>query len=254
MKLISWNVNGIRAAVNKSFFDYFEQEDADVFCIQETKAHPEQLDEELLTPPGYYTYWHAGDRKGYSGTATFSKTRPLSVAMGKDILEMDNEGRILRTEFEKFYLYNIYFPNGTSGDERLAYKMKFYDEILAHFEKARKKKPLVICGDVNTAHNEIDIARPKENEKNSGFLRIERDWMDKLVGKGYIDTFRHLHPDTKDMYSWWTFRANARAKNVGWRIDYFFVTPELRDAIAMADIQMEQNGSDHAPVRLELKV
>jgi exodeoxyribonuclease III len=254
MKLISWNVNGIRAAVRKDFFDYFDEQDADVFCVQESKAHPEQLDETLLAPDGYYAYWHAGERKGYSGVGTFTKKRPISVSQGTDIIPMDKEGRVLRTEFEKFYLYNIYFPNGTSGDVRLEFKLKFYDQILKHFENARKIKPLVICGDVNTAHHEIDIARPKENEKTSGFLRVELDWLDKIEKKWYIDTFRLLHPDKKDMYSWWSFRANARARNVGWRIDYFYVTPELKDNVVGADIQMEAQGSDHAPIHLELKL
>lgn len=254
MKIISWNVNGVRAAVRKNFFEYLEEEEPDVLCIQETKAHEDQLDETLLTPDSYYTYWHSGERRGYSGTATFTKIRPLSVARGTDLIPMDTEGRVLRTEFDQFYLYNIYFPNGTSGEERLQFKLDFYDQILPHFQKVRKNKPLVICGDVNTAHNEIDIARPKENENNSGFLRIERDWVDKLVGKGYIDTFRLLHPDAKDIYSWWTFRANARANNVGWRIDYFFITPELVEKVTLADIQMDVQGSDHAPVRLGLDI
>ena len=255
MRFICWNVNGIRAAAKKGFHDYLEAQEPDFLCIQETKAHPEQLDETLLTPDGYYTYWHLGEKRGYSGVSIFTKHRPLEVKRGQEILEMDTEGRILRAEYERFFLYSIYFPNGQRGDDRLQYKLEFYDRILEHFEETRKTgKPLIICGDVNTAHNEIDIARPKENENTSGFMRIERDWVDKFVEHGYIDTFRHLHPDATDMYSWWTFRANARARNIGWRIDYFFVTPDLEKHIKSADIQMDVMGSDHAPITLELDI
>ena len=183
MKLVSWNVNGVRAVAKKGFFDYLDGESPDVLCLQETKAHEQQLDETLLTPPDHYTYWHSGERKGYSGTATFTKERPLSVVKGTDIIPMDTEGRILRTEFASFYLYNIYFPNGGRSPERLQFKLDFYDRILAHFEKARKKKSLIICGDINTAHKAIDLKNPKQNEKNSGFMPIEREWIDYVVSQ-----------------------------------------------------------------------
>ena len=228
MRLVSWNVNGIRAAAKKTFFDYLENEAPDVLCVQETKAHPEQLDETLLTPPGYYTYWHAGERKGYSGVATFTKTRPQAERSGTDIIPMDTEGRVLRTDFADFALYNIYFPNGGRGEERLRFKLDFYDEILGHFEQERAAGvPLVICGDVNTAHREIDLKNPKQNEKNSGFMPIEREWLDRITGLGYVDTFRHFHPDEPDQYSWWDMRTRARERNAGWRIDYFIVTPDV---------------------------
>lgn len=254
MRLVSWNVNGIRAAAKKTFFDYLEDEAPDILCVQETKAHEEQLDETLLTPPGYYTYWHAGERKGYSGVATFTKMRPKSITRGTDIIPMDTEGRILRTEYDDFQLYNIYYPNGGRSDERLQFKLDFYDQILEHFEEERAKgTPLVICGDVNTAHHEIDLKNPKQNEKNSGFMPIERAWLDRVVELGYIDTFRHFHPDAVDHYSWWDMRTRARDRNAGWRIDYFIVTPEFIDACADASIQMDIMGSDHAPVVLDLK-
>jgi exodeoxyribonuclease-3 len=254
MRLVSWNVNGIRAAAKKTFFSYLENEAPDVLCIQETKAHPEQLDETLLTPPEYYTYWNSAERKGYSGVATFTKVRPQAVASGTEILPMDTEGRILRTDFQDFALYNIYFPNGGRSAERLRFKLEFYDRILDHFEEERKKNtPLVICGDVNTAHNEIDLKNPKQNERNSGFMPIERAWLDRITELGYIDTFRHFHPDAVDHYSWWDMRTRARDRNAGWRIDYFIVTPDVLPRCRDASIQMEVTGSDHAPVILDLK-
>ena len=253
MKLVSWNVNGIRAVVKKGFFDYLEDEAPDVLCLQETKAHEEQLDETLITPPDYYTYWHAGEKKGYSGVATFSRRKPVRVSSGQDILAMDTEGRILLTEFDDFLLFNVYFPNGGRGEDRLAYKLRFYEELLAHFQALRKKKKrLVICGDVNTAHKEIDLKNPKENVKTSGFMPIERAWLDKLFGLGYVDTFRHFHPDAVDQYSWWDMRTLARERNAGWRIDYFIVTPDILPRLKSASIRMEVQGSDHAPVILEL--
>ncbi len=254
MRLVSWNVNGIRAAAKKTFFEYLEQESPDVLCVQETKAHPEQLDETLLTPPGYYTYYHAGERKGYSGVATFTKKRPEAVRQGTDIIPMDTEGRVLRTDFPGFALYNIYFPNGGRGEERLRFKLDFYDQILDHFERERKNNtPLVICGDVNTAHMEIDLKNPKQNEKTSGFMPIERAWLDRITDLGYVDTFRHFHPDAEDHYSWWDMRTRARERNAGWRIDYFIVTPDFLPRCKDASIQMEVMGSDHAPVVLDVK-
>lgn len=253
MKLVSWNVNGIRAVSKKNFFEYLEETSPDVLCLQETKAHEEQLDETLLTPPGYYTYWHAGERKGYSGVATFTKVRPKKVRRGTELLAMDTEGRVLRTDFDDFALYNIYFPNGGRGEVRLNYKLEFYDRILEHFEKERKKNlPLVICGDVNTAHHEIDLKNPKQNEKTSGFMPVERAWLDRITGLGYIDTFRHFHPEAVDHYSWWDMRTRARDRNAGWRIDYFIVTPDFIDRCKDARIEMDVPGSDHAPVVLEI--
>lgn len=252
MKLVSWNVNGIRAVVKKGFLDWLDEASPDVLCLQETKASEEQLGEELLTPPGYYTFWHSGEKKGYSSVATFTKTRPLDVQRGQEILPRDTEGRILMTEYPDFRLYNIYFPNGGRGEERLRYKLEFYDEILAHFEQVRTHKSLIICGDVNTAHHEIDLKNPKENVNNSGFMPIERAWLDRLVGCGYVDTFRHFHPDAVDMYSWWDVRTRARERNAGWRIDYFFVTPDLVPRLRGADIWMDVTGSDHAPVTLDI--
>lgn len=252
MKLVSWNVNGIRAVVKKGFLDWLDEASPDVLCLQETKASEEQLHEELLTPPGYYTFWHSGEKKGYSSVATFTKTRPLDVQRGQEVLVRDTEGRILLTEFPDFLLYNIYFPNGGRGEERLRYKLEFYDEMLEHFEQARSRKSLIICGDVNTAHHEIDLKNPKENVNNSGFMPIERAWLDRLVGCGYVDTFRHFHPDAVDMYSWWDVRTRARERNAGWRIDYFFVTPDLVPRLRGADIWMDVTGSDHAPVTLDI--
>jgi len=254
MKLVSWNVNGIRAAAKKTFFDYLEEEAPDILCIQETKAREDQLDETLLTPGGYYTYWHSGAKRGYSGVATFSKQRPLNVRSGTELIPMDTEGRVLRTDFSDFLLYNIYFPNGGRGKDRLDFKLDFYEQALHHFEQERRNGiPLVICGDVNTAHKEIDLKHPKQNENTSGFMPVERAWLDKLVALGYVDTFRHFHPDDVDQYSWWDMRTRARARNVGWRIDYFFVTPEFLPRCRDASIQMQILGSDHAPVTLELK-
>ncbi len=254
MRLVSWNVNGIRAAAKKTFFDYLENEAPDVLCVQETKAHPEQLDETLLTPPDYYTYWHAGEKKGYSGVATFTRTRPAQVRSGTEIIPMDTEGRVLRTEFKDFALYNIYFPNGGRGEVRLRYKLDFYDQILEHFEKERAEgTPIVICGDVNTAHHPIDLKNPKQNEKTSGFMPIERAWLDRITDLGYVDTFRHFHPDAEDQYSWWDMRTRARDRNAGWRIDYFIVTPDMLPRCKDASIQMDVMGSDHAPVVLDLK-
>ncbi|MBL0177374.1 MAG: exodeoxyribonuclease III [Ignavibacteria bacterium] len=253
MKLVSWNVNGIRAVVKKGFFEYLDDAAPDILCLQETKAHEDQLDETLLTPPQYYTYWHAGEKRGYSSVATFTKKKPSRVLRGTELLSMDTEGRILMTEHPDFLLYNVYFPNGGRGEERLRFKLDFYDRILDHFEAQRAKGArLVICGDVNTAHHPIDLKNPKENEKNSGFMPIERAWLDRITALGYVDTFRHFHPDAVDMYSWWDMRTRARERNAGWRIDYFIVTPDLLPRLKSAGIQMDITGSDHAPVTLEI--
>ncbi len=253
MKLISWNVNGIRAVAEKGLFDYLQGESPDIFCIQETKADEGQLDASLLSPDGYQTYWNSSqERKGYSGVAIFSKRKPKSVKRGTEVLTRDTEGRILLAEYDDFVLYNIYFPNGGRGDERLRYKLEFYDEILEHFERLRESQSLVICGDVNTAHNPIDLANPKQNETNSGFLPEERAWLDRLFSLGYVDTFRFFHPRDRDRYSWWDMRTFARERNAGWRIDYFIVSPDLTPRLKKAAIHMDVMGSDHAPVVLEL--
>jgi exodeoxyribonuclease-3 len=255
LRLASWNVNGIRAVVRKNFFEYLETSSPDVLCLQETKAHEDQLDETLLTPPGYYTYWHAGERRGYSGTATFLKQRPSAVLRGAEVLPMDTEGRILMTAVADLLLYNVYFPNGGMNDERLQFKLRFYDAFLEHLQEQRARgRSLVVCGDVNTAHRPIDLKNPRENESRSGFLPIERAWLDRLFGLGYIDTFRLLHPDDPDCYSWWDVRTRARERNAGWRIDYFIVTPDLAARVKDASIDAAVEGSDHAPVLLELEV
>ena len=225
MILISWNVNGIRAVEKKGFVEWVEGCGADILCLQETKAHKEQLSDKLLDIDSYNSYWSSGERKGYSGVATYSKTIPdkYETGFGGDE-KFDREGRILATFFGDIVLLNIYFPNGQKDDERLQYKLDFYDTTLDYCENLRKEgKSLIICGDYNTAHNEIDLARPNENVNVSGFLRIERDWMDKFESFGYVDTFRELHPDTAEAYSWWSYRTAARSRNVGWRLDYFYI-------------------------------
>ena len=252
MKLISWNVNGVRAVVKKGFLDWLEQEQPDVVCLQETKAHIDQLAEEILTDHGYHTYWHSGERRGYSGVATFCKTEPLYVQEGLGIERYDVEGRVLITEHENFLLYNIYFPNGQKDDERLQYKLDFYDDLLPIInEQAESGNNVVVTGDWNTAHHPIDLARPKENVKTSGFMPVEREKLDIYVENGWVDTFRLFHQGG-ERYSWWTYRIGARERNVGWRIDYFFVNEGFVENIVDGDIHDEVMGSDHCPVSLEL--
>lgn len=254
MRILSWNVNGIRAAQRKGFPDWFSRESPDVLCIQETKASPEQLAPELTTVPGYHTYFSSGERKGYSGVATYSKSKPREVGYGFGIEKFDNEGRILRMDYGDFLLFNIYFPNGKSSDERLAYKMEFYDAFLDHLDQLRSAgRHIVVCGDVNTAHKEIDIARPKANEKISGFLPMERDWMDQWISHGYVDTFR-MFCQEPGQYTWWDARGGARQRNVGWRIDYFFVDEGLKDRVKSAFILPDVMGSDHCPIGIEITV
>jgi len=253
MKLISWNVNGIRAAQKKGFLEWFNNENANVVCIQETKAHVEQLDDELVHIPGYHSEWFSAERKGYSSVATYSNLPIEATIKGFDEPKWDVEGRVLRTDFKEFTLFNIYFPNGQKDETRLQYKLDFYDYCLEHFETLRKEgRKLVVCGDYNTAHKEIDLARPKANEETSGFLPIERAWMDKFVEHGYIDTFRMFHPEPEE-YSWWSYRAGARERNVGWRIDYFFVSEELKENVKDAFILQDVYGSDHCPLGIELE-
>ena len=252
MKLISWNVNGVRAVVKKGFLDWLDQEQPDILCLQETKAHIDQLAAEILTDHGYHTFWHSGERRGYSGVATFCKEEPLYVQEGLGIERYDAEGRVLLTEHENFLLYNIYFPNGQKDDERLQYKLDFYDDLLPIInEQVESGNNVVVTGDWNTAHHPIDLARPKQNVKTSGFMPIEREKLDMYVENGWIDTFRLFHPEG-DRYSWWTYRFGARERNVGWRIDYYFVNEGFVDNVEDADIHDEVMGSDHCPVSLEL--
>ncbi len=253
MKLISWNVNGIRAAEKKGFLDWFENANADVVCVQETKAKEEQVSDALKNPHGYHSYWHSAEKPGYSGVATFCKEEPLYVQHGLGIDRFDKEGRVLITEHENFLLYNIYFPNGQKNDERLNYKLDFYKDLLVVLdEQVESGVNVVVAGDWNTAHKPIDLARPKDNEKYSGFLPVERALLEKYEKHGYVDSFRLFHPEP-DRYSWWTYRFGARSRNVGWRIDYFWTNEAFVEQIVDADIFDDVLGSDHCPVFLETK-
>lgn len=254
IRLYSWNVNGIRAVHRKDGFIWFKKEKPAILCIQETKAHPDQLTDDLREPSGYRSYFSWAERKGYSGVSTFSSMDPISVEKGFGIPLFDSEGRILITEYQDFYLLNIYFPNGKASEERLRYKMDFYDATLSHVEKLKETgKGVIICGDVNTAHREIDLARPRENENSSGFLPMEREWIDSFIEHGFIDTFRLFNKEP-GQYSWWDYKTRARERNVGWRIDYFFVTNDLRDRVVSATIHKEIMGSDHCPVSIDLLI
>jgi len=254
LRFISWNVNGIRAVERKGFFDWFQQESPDMLCLQEVKALPEQFPPHLKNTPGYHIYINPADRKGYSGVATFSKRRPLDIKMGFGFDKFDREGRILITEFSQFVLFNIYYPNGKRDEERLNYKLDFYDTFLAYADNLKARgKNIVVCGDFNTAHKEIDLARPKENENRSGFLPIERAWIDTFIDHGFVDTFRYFNKDP-EQYSWWDFKTRARERNVGWRIDYFFVNKEFLPNIKNAFIMQNVMGSDHCPVGIEIKL
>ena len=253
MKIFSWNVNGIRAAQKKGLLDWLQKHKPDILCVQETKAQPNQLDEALLKPDGYHVYWNSAEKKGYSGVATFSRQEPIEVRSGFGIARFDSEGRVLQTEFSEFVLLNIYFPNGGRGEERLKYKLDFYDAALKHCEKLKKKgKRLIVTGDYNTAHHPIDLARPDENEKTSGFMPIERKWLDQWIADGQVDVFRKLYPDAKERYTWWDMRTRARGRNLGWRIDYHFVSEDLMPYVKDATIHEEMMGSDHCPIGLEL--
>lgn len=253
MKILSWNVNGIRAVQKKGFLNWLDQESPDILCVQETKAHPDQLDATLLNPRGYHVSWNAAERKGYSGVATFSKAKPLTVKTGFGIAKFDTEGRVIVTEFPEFVLLNIYFPNGKKNDERLQYKLDFYEETLRYVAKLKSQgKQAIISGDYNTAHKPIDLARPEANETVSGFLPQERAWIDRWVENGQIDIFREFCPLT-DQYTWWDMKTGARQRNVGWRIDYHFITRDLRPKVRDAKILPEVMGSDHCPVSVQLK-
>ncbi|HOW36491.1 MAG TPA: exodeoxyribonuclease III [Candidatus Omnitrophota bacterium] len=253
MKILSWNVNGIRSVEKKGFLEWVYAESPDILCLQETKAHPDQLSDNLLNPRGYKTYWSAAQKKGYSGVALFAKVTPQKVDTGIGVKKFDIEGRTLIADFGPFVLFNIYYPNGGAGNKRVPFKMSFYDTFLKVADDLRKKgKKLVICGDLNTAHAEIDLARPKENEKNTGFLPEERAWVSKFISRGYIDTFRHFNQEP-GYYTWWDYKTGARARNVGWRIDYFFVTTNLLANLKSAFILKDVMGSDHCPVGIELE-
>ena len=254
LKLLSWNVNGYRAALKKGFGPFIGGCGADILGLQEVKSRPEQLTPADTDFPGYKYAWNCAERKGYSGVAAFYRQEPLEVSNGFGVERFDSEGRVIALEYPKFHLLNVYFPNGGQGPERLKYKLDFYDAFLDHIEKLRKTgKAVIFCGDVNTAHNEIDLARPKENVENSGFMPVERAWLDKISGKGWVDTFRAFHPEP-DQYTWWDYKTRARERNVGWRIDYFFVNREkaslVKDAFILPDVQ----GSDHCPVGITLKL
>ncbi len=254
MRIISWNVNGIRAAIRNGFKDWFGTESADIICLQEVKANEEQFISSFGSTDSLYITWNDAQKPGYSGVATLNKQQPISTQLGFGIEEFDSEGRIILQEFDKFYLYNIYFPNGQRDQDRLNYKMLFYDAFLDHAENLRKTgKAIIACGDYNTAHKEIDLKNPKANEKNSGFLPIERAWIDKLVEKGYVDTFRIFNQEP-EQYSWWTYRMNARSRNIGWRIDYCFIDKEHKEMVKDAFILPDVMGSDHCPVGIELNI
>jgi exodeoxyribonuclease-3 len=255
MDIISFNVNGLRAILKKEFKEWFESQNPDILCFQEIKVKENQIKlENFLDLKDYNVYWNSADREGYSGVITLSKEKPLDVQFGMGIEKFDNEGRVIKTKYSGFTLFNVYFPNGKSSEERLEFKLDFYDAFLEICERLRQKgEELIIAGDFNTAHREIDLSNPKENEKYSGFLPIERKWLDKLLKKGYIDTFRYFYPDKTEMFSWWTYRFNARKRNIGWRIDYFFVTEELIDSVEESSILSDIYGSDHAPILLRIK-
>ncbi len=251
MRILSWNVNGIRAVSRKGFLEWMRKESPDVLCLQETKAHPEQLDTDLREPAGYVSFWNNPEKKGYAGVSVFSKRKADPVKISGFEKGFDSEGRVIALKINDFLLINVYFPNGGRSPERLRYKMDFYERFLKYVDSLDNRN-IVICGDVNTAHKEIDLARPKQNETVSGFLPEERAWMDKFISRGYVDTFRHFNKGP-GQYSWWDYKTRSREKNVGWRIDYFFVTekmlPRLKDAFIMSDVE----GSDHCPVGIEIK-
>lgn len=253
-KILSWNVNGIRAIHKKGFLDWFAETSPDMLCIQETKAHREQLPEELTETTGYNVYFAEAEKKGYSGVALYTKEKPNRVNIGFEIAKFDSEGRTIIAEYDGFTLCNVYFPNGKMSPERLRYKLDFYDAFLEHIETRRAGgENIVICGDVNTAHKEIDLARPKANEKNSGFLPEERVWIDKLIGTGYIDTFR-MFDERPENYTWWDYKTRARQRNVGWRIDYFFVSSEFAPKVKSAFILKDIMGSDHCPIGIGVEL
>ncbi len=249
MKLVSWNVNGLRACMNKGFADFFKEVDADMFCVQETKLQPGQID---FSPAGYYCYWNYAVKKGYSGTAIFTKEKPLSVSYGIGIEEHDTEGRVICAEYPDFRLVTVYTPNSQRELARIDYRMSWEDAFQSYVQSLDADKPVIICGDLNVAHQEIDLKNPKTNVGNAGFSDQERSKMTEFLNRGFIDTFRYFNPDTTDRYTWWSYMFHAREKNVGWRIDYFLVSERLKDRLTGSDILDQVMGSDHCPVVLEL--
>ncbi len=253
MRLISWNVNGLRAAITKGFGDFFNEINADIFCIQETKMQEEQIDDNMKELfKEYNSYWNSAEKKGYSGTAIFSKRKPINVTYGIGIEEHDKEGRVITLEFENFFMVDCYTPNAKRGLERLDYRVIWEDEFRKYLLKLNETKPVILCGDLNVAHEEIDLKNPKTNRGNAGFTDEEREKMTELLNAGFTDTFRYLYPDKEDAYSWWSYMFKAREKNVGWRIDYFIVSKTIEDKIKEASIYSEILGSDHCPVGLEI--
>ena len=250
-KLISWNVNGLRACMGKGFMEFFEQADADIFCLQEIKLQEGQID---WKKEGYYAYWNYAEKKGYSGTAIFTKKKPLSVKYGLGIEEHDHEGRVITLEFEDEYVITVYTPNSQEELRRLDYRMKWDDDFRAYLKKLEEKKPVIVCGDLNVAHKEIDLKNPKTNRKNAGFTDEERAKFTTLLESGFTDTFRYFYPEQEGIYSWWSYRFKAREKNAGWRIDYFVVSDRIADKLQSAEIHNEVFGSDHCPVSVELDV
>ncbi|MBR3000226.1 MAG: exodeoxyribonuclease III [Oscillospiraceae bacterium] len=250
MKFISWNVNGLRACVGKGFMDSFRALDADVFCLQETKLQEGQISLDL---PGYHQYWNYAEKKGYSGTAIFTRIEPLSVSYGIGVEEHDHEGRVITLEFEDYFFITVYTPNAQDGLARIDYRMAWEEAFLAYLKKLEERKPVIFCGDLNVAHEEIDLKNPKSNRGNAGFSDQEREKMTILLGSGFIDTFRYFYPDREGIYSWWSYRFHARENNAGWRIDYFIVSEALRERLRSVDIHNEIYGSDHCPVELVLE-
>lgn len=250
MKFISWNVNGLRACVQKGFLDFFHETDADIFCLQETKLQEGQIELDL---PGYHQYWNYAEKKGYSGTAIFTRQEPLSVFYGMGIPEHDKEGRVITLEFNDFYLITCYTPNSQNELARLSYRMEWEDDFLTYLDNLKEKKPVIFCGDLNVAHQEIDLKNPKTNHKNAGFTDEERAKFTTLLSHGYIDTFRHFYPDLENVYSWWSYRFKAREKNAGWRIDYFVTSDNLKNRLTDAKIHTDVFGSDHCPVELMIE-
>ncbi|MBL8006688.1 MAG: exodeoxyribonuclease III [Ignavibacteria bacterium] len=254
INIFSWNVNGIRAIQNKGFMDWFENHGGDVICLQETKAQPEQLDDSVKSIDGYESHWFSAEKKGYSGVAVYTKLKPLNIIKGFENPKFDCEGRLIITEFDKFALANVYFPNGGRGPERVKYKLDFYDELFFYLEKNfRDRKGIIVTGDFNTAHKEIDLARPKENQKTSGFLPEEREWIDRIINLGYTDIFRKFN-DKPAQYTYWDQITRSRERNVGWRIDYFMVSDDITGRVKDARIHPEVTGSDHCPVSIKLEI
>ncbi len=254
ISLISWNVNGVRAVQKKGFLSWLSKTGPDILCLQEIRARKNQLDSELIKPVHYHTYWNSADKNGYGGTALFTRKQPISVEFGLGDKNLDNEGRTIIAEYSDFTLINCYFPNGNRNQERLLFKLKFYDAFLSKCKKLRKKgHKIVFCGDLNTAHTEIDLAKPKVNKTKSGFLQKERQWIDKVIESGFVDTFRHFNPDSSGHFTWWSYRPNSREQNLGWRFDYFFVDNEKMENVSDAFILPEVTYSDHCPIGIKLK-